>query len=114
MQDRETLEQHAVIVQIPYGFEFGFADAIDDFYEPLSKCLKDSGKSEFDGYELEREFVAMYAYGSDAWAMFKVIEPLIRCCCFPDGAIAVLRFGEGLLEPVTTMRILLQTEAKFD
>ena len=105
METDKDAEQHAVIVQIPQRMELGFDESIDELCEVLEKRLKDSGTGEFDGTDNAPGFIQLYAYGPDAEAMFEIMEPVIRLSRHATGAMAVLRFGEGLLEPAETRRI---------
>ena len=107
MEKTNDAEQHAVIVQIPHRMALGFDESIDELCEVLKNRLKESGTGEFDGKEEVPKFVELYAYGPDAKAMFEVIESHIRLSRFSKGAMALLRFGEGLLEPADTHRIFL-------
>lgn len=69
----------------------------DEFWqlnERLYDELERSGIGEFDGNEIGDGEATLFAYGSDADRLFKVMEPILRSYSLCQNARVELRKGE--------------------
>ncbi|MGY4982250.1 hypothetical protein ACWCYL_34755 [Streptomyces sp. 900105755] len=88
--------EHAVIAHYRLsGDQYGSRaerDAIFDAERAMAAAVKKAGVGEIDGNEFGGGEAVLYAYGADAEALFKVMEPTLRGLPFRP-AYVVLRQG---------------------
>jgi hypothetical protein len=61
--------------------------------EQLIEAITGNGVGEFDGNEVGPEATTLYAYGSDADALFSAMEPVLRSYPLCQKARVVIRKG---------------------
>ncbi|MFD8369176.1 hypothetical protein ACFV2Z_00130 [Streptomyces sp. NPDC059688] len=90
-------EEHAVIAHFPLAADgFGDADQRERVYEAeevMAAAVEEAGVGEVDGNEFGGGEALLYAYGPDADALFKVMEPTLRGLPFRPAHV-VLRQGD--------------------
>ncbi|MFF4213734.1 hypothetical protein ACFYZE_31195 [Streptomyces sp. NPDC001796] len=90
-------EEHAVIAHFRLAAEgFGDVDQRRQVYEAeqvMAAAAEEAGVGEVDGNEFGGGKAVLYAYGPDADALFRVMEPTLRSLPFRP-AHAVLRRGD--------------------
>ncbi len=87
------MEDQAVIVHFEY-----VADSINplfDLEEQLVAAIAEAGVGEFDGNEIAVDLSdgSLYMYGSDADALFAVVQPLLVRAGLFRNVRATLRYG---------------------
>ncbi|WP_247706180.1 hypothetical protein [Streptomyces liliiviolaceus] len=91
-------EEHAVIAHFRLaGGGFGDADQREQIYEAeraMEAAVEKAGVGEIDGNEFGGGEAVVYAYGPDADALFKVLEPTLRSLPFRPAHV-LLRRGTG-------------------
>lgn len=89
--------EHAVIARFQLGGdEFGEPDQRSLVFEAersIGAAVAAAGVGEVDGNEFGGGEVVIYAYGPDAEALFRVMEPGLRMLPFRPAHV-VLRYGE--------------------
>ncbi|MFJ8902139.1 hypothetical protein [Streptomyces sp. NPDC102370] len=89
-------EEHAVIAHFRLAAHgFGDADQRERVYEAekvMAAAVESNGAGEIDGNEFGSGEVVLYAYGPNADALFKVMEPTLRSLPFRPAHV-VLRRG---------------------
>ncbi|MFJ9870917.1 hypothetical protein [Streptomyces sp. NPDC101165] len=88
-------EEHAVIARFRLAAG-GFGDAdqralVYDTGEVLAAAIEEANAGEFDGNEFGAGQAVLYAYGPDADALFKAMEPTLRGLPFRPAHIVVRR-----------------------
>ncbi|MFF3415443.1 hypothetical protein ACFYW9_12185 [Streptomyces sp. NPDC002698] len=105
----ETPSEHAVIARFRLGGDdFGDPDQRSLVFaaeRSMGAAVKAAGVGEVDGNEFGGGEVVIFAYGPDAEALYRVMEPGLRALPFRP-AHAVLRYGEPA-DDVPTERIEL-------
>ncbi|MER6108586.1 hypothetical protein [Streptomyces hirsutus] len=90
-------EEHAVIAHFRLAAGgFGDADQRERVYEAeevMAAAVEEVGVGEVDGNEFGGGEVVLYAYGPDADALFKVMEPTLRSLPFRLAHV-ILRRGD--------------------
>ncbi|MER7181714.1 hypothetical protein ABT404_19900 [Streptomyces hyaluromycini] len=90
-------EEHAVITHFRLaGGGFGDSNQRELVYEAeqvMAAAAEEAGVGEVDGNEFGGGEAVVYAYGPDADALFKVMEPTLRSLPFRPGHV-VLRRGD--------------------
>ncbi|MFJ9834317.1 hypothetical protein ACIRU2_23490 [Streptomyces sp. NPDC101169] len=90
-------EEHAVIAHFRLAADgFGDADQRERVYEAegvMAAAVEEAGVGEVDGNEFGGGEAVLYAYGPDADALFKVMEPTLRGLPFRLAHV-VLRRGD--------------------
>ncbi|UXY37824.1 hypothetical protein [Streptomyces albidocamelliae] len=90
-------EEHAVIAHFRLAADgFGDADQRERVYEAeevMAAAVEEAGVGEVDGNEFGGGEAVLYAYGPDADALFKVMEPTLRGLPFRPAHV-VLRRGD--------------------
>ncbi|MER5820934.1 hypothetical protein [Streptomyces mirabilis] len=91
-------EEHAVIAHFRLASDgFGDADQRERIYEAeqaMEEATEKAGVGEVDGNEFGGGEAAVYAYGPDADALFKVLEPTLRSLPFRPAHV-ILRRGNN-------------------
>ncbi|MEU1407801.1 hypothetical protein ABZ471_36685 [Streptomyces sp. NPDC005728] len=88
-------EEQAVIAHFRLAAA-GFGDAdkreqVHDAEEVMTGAIDEAGVGEFDGNEFGAGEAVLYAYGPDADALFKVMEPTLRGLPFRPAHVVVRR-----------------------
>jgi hypothetical protein len=103
----ETPPEHAVIARFQLGGDdLGDPDQWSLVFateRSMGAAVKAAGVGEVDGNEFGGGEVVIFAYGPDAEALYRVMEPDLRALPFRP-AHAVLRYGEPA-DGVVTVRI---------
>ncbi len=90
---------HEVLVRIPLnGGEFGSDAEQDDvlaLVDELSAVVADSDACELDGYEFGNAEAVLFAYGTDADALWDTLEPVLRGTPVARGAVITKRYGRA-------------------
>lgn len=91
-------EEHAVIAYFRLADD-GFGDAyqrelVYEAEEAMATAAEEAGIGEVDGNEFGGGEAVVYAYGPDADALFKVMEPTLRGLPFRPAHV-ILRGGNG-------------------
>ncbi|MEV0220048.1 hypothetical protein [Streptomyces sp. NPDC050704] len=90
-------EEHAVIAHFRLaGDGFGDGDQREQIYEAeqaMEAATERAGVGEVDGNEFGEGEAVVYAYGPDADALFKVLEPTLRSLPFRPAHV-LLRRGD--------------------
>ncbi|MFJ8857062.1 hypothetical protein ACIRD8_01385 [Streptomyces sp. NPDC102451] len=93
----EEPPEHAVIARFQLGCDdFGEPDQRSLVFEAersIGAAVAAAGVGEVDGNEFGGGEVVIYAYGPDAEALFRVMEPALRMLPFRPAHV-VLRYGE--------------------
>ncbi|MFI6288322.1 hypothetical protein ACIBCM_26840 [Streptomyces sp. NPDC051018] len=93
----ETPPEHAVIARFQLGGDgFGEPDQrslVFDAERSAESAVRAAGVGEVDGNEFGGGEVVIYAYGPDADALYRVMEPCLRALPFRPAHV-VLRYGE--------------------
>ncbi|MFJ3520736.1 hypothetical protein [Streptomyces sp. NPDC090131] len=105
----EAPSEHAVIARFRLGGDdFGESDQwsrVFDAERSLQAAVSAAGVGEVDGNEFGGGEVVIFAYGPDADALYRVMEPGLRVPPFRPAHV-VLRYGEQA-EDMTSERIEL-------
>ena len=98
--------EQAVVVEFNYGLES--MDELFSLQHQLEAAIEEAGVGDLDGNEIAADLSDgfLYMYGSDADAVFAVIEPILRSVGFMYGAKVKLVYGE-LGEDVPRKTIVL-------
>lgn len=90
-------EEHAVIAHFRLGGDgFGDVDQRERIYEAeeaMEAATAEAGVGEVDGNEFGGGEAVVYAYGPDADALFKVLEPTLRNLPFRPAYVRLRRGG---------------------
>ncbi|MGW2585714.1 hypothetical protein ACWCYZ_31085 [Streptomyces virginiae] len=93
----EASSEHAVIARFRLGGDgFGESDQrsrVFDAERALQAAVSAAGVGEVDGNEFGAGEVVIFAYGSDADALYRAMEPSLRALPFRPAHV-VLRYGE--------------------
>ncbi|MFG2487107.1 hypothetical protein ACGFSI_30670 [Streptomyces virginiae] len=93
----EAPSEHAVIARFRLGGDdFGESDQwsrVFDAERSLGAAVAAAGVGEVDGNEFGGGEVVIFAYGPDADALYRVMEPGLRALPFRPAHV-VLRYGE--------------------
>jgi hypothetical protein len=93
----ETPPEHAVIAHFRLdGDDFGEPGQRSLIFEAersMDAAVKAAGAGEIDGNEFGGGEAVLYAYGPDAKALYRVMEPALRALPFRPAHV-VLRYGE--------------------
>ena len=88
-------EEHAVIAHFRLAADgFGDADQRKRVYEAervMAVAVKEAAVGEVDGNEFGGGKAVVYAYGPDADALFKVLEPTLRSLPFRPAHVVLMR-----------------------
>lgn len=91
-------EEHAVIAHFQLASDgFGNADQRERIYDAaqvMEAATEEAGVGEVDGNEFGGGEAVVYAYGPDADALFKVLEPTLRNLPFRPAHV-LLRRGDN-------------------
>ncbi|MFC4504087.1 MULTISPECIES: hypothetical protein [Streptomyces] len=91
-------EEHAAIAHFRLASDgFGDADQRERIYEAeevMEAATAEAGVGEVDGNEFGGGEAVVYAYGRDADALFKVLEPTLRSLPFRPAHV-LLRRGDN-------------------
>ncbi|WP_079171253.1 MULTISPECIES: hypothetical protein [unclassified Streptomyces] len=92
----EALQEHAVIARFHLGGD-GFGDSgqwqsVLAAERSMDAAVAAAGVGEVDGDEFGGGEVAIYAYGPDADALYRVMEPELRALPYRPAHV-VLRYG---------------------
>jgi hypothetical protein len=105
----EPSPEHAVIARFQLGGddlgEPGQWSMVFEAERSLGVAVKAAGVGEVDGNEFGGGEVAIFAYGPDAAALYRVMEPGLRALPFRPAHV-VLRFG-GPADDVASERVEL-------
>ncbi|MER7514298.1 hypothetical protein ACIP46_38840 [Streptomyces lavendulae] len=96
--EADTGVEHAVIAHCRLA-DAGFGDptqreAVRQAQALLTEAIEQADVGEFDGNEYGGGEVALYAYGSDADALFAVMAPILNDLPFRPAHV-VLRYGSA-------------------
>jgi hypothetical protein len=98
LQEDTMAVEHAVITTYRLGSDgFGTAEdrkTVRATEARLRDIVKEAGVGELDGNEFGAGTVSLYAYGPDADALFRTMEPMLRELPFRPADV-VLRYGEA-------------------
>ncbi|WP_037678411.1 hypothetical protein [Streptomyces griseus] len=81
LPEAEALEEAVIAHYRLSGDEYGShaeREAIFDAERAMAAAVEDARVGEVDGNELGGGEAVLYAYGADAEALFKVMEPMLR------------------------------------
>ncbi|MFE4628066.1 hypothetical protein [Streptomyces mirabilis] len=91
-------DEQAVIAHFRLtAYDFGDADQREQVYDAgkvMAAAIDEAGVGEFDGNEFGAGEAVLYAYGPNADALFKVMEPTLRGLPFRPAHVVVRR-GDG-------------------
>ncbi len=91
-------EEHAVIAHFRLARDgFGEADQrelVREARQAMAAAVEDADAGEVDGNEFGGGEAVVYAYGPDAGALFKVMEPTLRSLPFRPAHV-LLKHGDG-------------------
>ncbi|MEU1164704.1 hypothetical protein ABZ372_30710 [Streptomyces sp. NPDC005921] len=96
LPEPETPEQAVIIHYRLSDDQYGARaerEAIFDAERTLSAAVEEAGVGEVDGNEFGGGEAVLYAYGVDAEALFKVMEPTLRSLPFRPAYVVLRREG---------------------
>ncbi|WP_217171429.1 hypothetical protein [Streptomyces sp. AC512_CC834] len=94
LTEAETLEQaviaHYRLSDDQYG-SLAEREAIYDAERAMTSAVEEAGVGEVDGNEFGGGNAVLYAYGADAEALFKAMEPTLRSLPFRPAHVVMRR-----------------------